>query len=212
MDFPTVLSRLFDLPGTFLRDDPVFISWENSMAFQLSEYCSTVDALAPMAVFSSANFGWLDVWGELFGIARNGNESNLSYFQRISETLQSPVGSASAIQVWSTMYWGSLVTVTENFSPGYQINLPSSINSAQLPQYVANLARIRPAGVPFTIGQSSEYTYLTTYKYLTGPRDAGAYLGGSNQEISVQILQPTINSQPILPAVLLSDPLLNSTV
>lgn len=209
MNFLTVLSRLTSLPGTFLRSDSTFESWEDAQTFQLSEFCTTVDALVPMAVFQTSAWGWVDVWGELFGIPRNPNEANQTYFARIQFTLQFPVGSAYAISTYSTAYWGQPVSVVESSGVGYSIQLPSGINPAGIPQYIIDLERIRPAGVPFTLNQLSEYTFLNTGKYLSGTRDAGAYLGGGLQSLGFTIPEPIINSQPILPTLLVTDPLLN---
>lgn len=213
MDFNTVLSRLQNLPATFLRSDNTFNAWENSQAFQLSEYTYSADSLAQQTNFSTAYFNWIDVWGELFGIPRNSNESTILYKPRISTLLQYPVGTLFAVQAYSEYFWNTTVTVTENTSGvGYSITLPSSINTSLIPSYLENLQKIRPAGVPFVIKQNFQSTFLNTFSYVGAPGIAGPYLGGGVQTLSVTIPEPITNSQPILPTALLADPILTSQI
>lgn len=213
MDFLTVLSRLENLPSTFLRDDNTFGAWENSQAFQLSEYTQGVDALALQANFSNSSGNWVDVWGELFGIPRNNNEATSTYKTRISTILQFPISTVFAVEQYSSTFWGQPITVTESTSGvGYTILLPSNIDTSQINTYLDNLAKVRPAGVPFLVSQNLETSFLNTISYVGSPGWGGAYLGGYSKPVSNQIPQPTINSQPILPTYLLSDPILNGTV
>lgn len=210
MDFNTVQQRLGDLPTTFLRQGNVFAAWEASQAYQLSQYTYGADSIIPQTSFSSANYGWLDVWGELFDILRNNNEGNQTYQNRISFTLQSPVGTLYAIKAYSTFYFGYPTTVTENTSGvGYTITIPNLPSLSGMPQYLINLERIRPAGIPFSVIQTFESNFLNTFQYVGGQNWAGAYLGGGNINILTTIPEPITNSQPLLPSILLTDPSLN---
>ena len=211
MNFDTVAQRIGDLPATFLRSGNVYQSWQMSQAFQLSEFTYGADALIPQLSFSSAYYGFLDVWGELLGIPRNPNEANSVYQNRITSTLESPVGSVYAIQAYSSMYFGTTVTVTESTSGvGYTINLPGRVSLSLIPQYLINLERIRPAGGPFSLIQSLESLFLNTFQYISSQYAGGSYLGGSSLSLASTIPEPITNSQPIIPTILLTDPILSS--
>lgn len=213
MDFSTIQSRLGQLPSTFLRSGNVFGAWQAAQAFQLSEYCSTADSLSNQMNFSTAWFNFLDIWGELFGIPRQPSEANLAYQNRITYILQSPVGTLYSVKAFSQFYFSTPITVTENANGlGYNIYLPSSLTSSVINQYLIALEKIRPAGVPFSLYTVLEVLYLNTYLYVGAAYVNGPYLGGGNQQISNAIPEPINSSQPILPFLLLTDPLLNGQV
>lgn len=208
MLFSVIQERLGDLPASFLRSGDVFAAWQLSQALQLLEYCQGADGLVPQSYFGSADYGWLDVWGELFGIPRNNNEANSVYQARITSTLMSPVGTVYAIQAYSTAYFGSTVTVTENLpAAGYTISLPAAAMNRNT--YLINLQKIRPAGVPFSFVQSLESFYFNTFSYFNGQYDGAFYYGGSNSTLSITIPEPIDNEQPLLPDILITDPILN---
>jgi hypothetical protein len=213
MDYLTVLSRIGDIPATFLRNGNPFTAWQTAQALQLSEFSYGSDALVPQMTFTSSNFGWLDVWGELFGIPRNPDEANSVYQNRITETLKSPVGTLYAIRAYGFLYFGKQITVLENLSGlGYIINLPTNIDVDAVPQFIINLERIRPAGVPFTLELLTNNAFVNSFQYLNGQSFAGTYLGGNLLSSLYNIPEPITNSQPILPSLLITDPILSNTL
>jgi len=212
MQYSTISIRLGDLPPAFQRPDPTYAAWQTAQATSLFNYCSAVDSISLMVTFSAAQGGWLDVWGQLFGIPRNSNESDSAYQPRISAWLQAAVGSPYAISSFGSDYFGFPAIVKENLTYGYSITIPSHVTKAQIASFVTALERIRPAGVPITLYQSNQGSYLSTFVYVGGTNTAGPYLGGGTNYVPWPAAANTNNSQPLLPTILITDPVLNGTV
>ena len=222
MDINQVNAQLSDLPSTFTRPGTPYTQWQDSWAEALALFTNGCDGVIAQTDFdgstyasgSGAQFGWLDVWGEIFGIVRNSNESDVLYAARISATLLAWVGTIPAIQACGMQILSTIVSVIENItSLGYSIVIPYSPTTAQLQFFVSALARVRPAGVPVTLGTTTGGIYLTTISYLgENPSVAGAYLTAGVTYVSGLFGSNTNNSVPLLPDLLLTDQTINPTL
>lgn len=209
MDFPAVLAQLNDLPNTFKRQGAPYTQLMDSLASSLSLFTSGDDAVfGQVTSFGAALDGWLDVWGLLFGVARNANESNSVYETRISRTVLAWVGTVPAIQAWLNFYANG-GTITENAGLGYVLTLPNSMTTNQVVTFLISLNRIRPIGVPFTIFQIGTGLFLGTEEFLGTGAVMGTYLAGGSTPLTLPIGATTLNTQPILPDLYLTDPTLN---
>jgi len=206
-----IAARLTDLPTAFMRQDPVYYAWQTSQETSLTEYCVPGDALPQQVTFTNAVAGWLDVWGQLLGFQRNSEEGDVPYSIRIKNALIAPVGTPIAIELFGTQYLNAPVSVVEGFAT-YAIGLPAYLSTAQTALFLAALARVRPAGVPFTTTQSQEGVFYDTMFFFGSPWDAGVYAGGQMTPVSLPLSQTTNNSQPLLPSLMLTDPILNGVV
>jgi hypothetical protein len=213
MDFPTVQASLNDLPPTFKRSNAPFLQVVDSESAALSRLTMAADTILSMVRnISNAQYGWLDFWGLLFGIARNNNESDATYLARTLFTLQNGAGPPLAIVNWIQLVWGVTATFAENFPAlGYSLSFPPAITPAQLQVIVQGLVRVRPAGVPFATYSASAGPYLDTVNFLDCPRISGAYVGGGGAtRVFVTQSAATPNSTPGLPTLFMTDPTLNA--
>ena len=209
MDFNAVLAQLNDLPSTFKRQAAWYLQLIDSIASPLSNYTTGVDGLMTMLTFSGAQYGWLDVWGLLADVRRNPNESDVLYSMRIQETLLAWVATVPAIQTWLNLFAAG-GTVTENLpAVGYALSFPPTMTLAQIAAWLLTFNRIRPAGVPFGIAQTGIGLYLGTVNFLGEGNMPGSYLGGGTTGLPLGISATTNNSQPLLPGLYFTDPLLN---
>ena len=214
MDFPTVQAQLTDLPSTFKRPGTPFTEWMDSLSAGLARGTTSVDGLLAAAQnFANAQFGWIDVWGLLVGIPRMSNEPNVKYSARIAYSLIAGAGTPVGIALWILFIFGISVTVTDSKSAvGYAIAFPAGVTQAQIAAILNSLGKIRPAGVPFTVGQASAGTFLDTINFLDSPRSEGAFLSGSTAGVALPIPGTTNNIPQLLPGLLLSDPTLNPSL
>ncbi len=211
MDFPAVQETLNDLPPTFLRPDTTWTQLTDAITAALSRYTIGADGVDAQLNIHNARFGWLDVWGLLLGFPRRMNESDAVYLNRILYSLLIGGGPPIAIVQWIQNIWGITVTLAENFpAVGYQITFLPIVTQSQIDAILLDLARVRPAGVPFTTFITNVGTFLDTVNYLDAPKVAGAYLGGGGRtQLALNLIASTNNSPPLLPQILLTDPSLN---
>jgi hypothetical protein len=214
MNLTEVISQLNDLPDTFKRPGTIYAQLTQSFATGLTRYTDATDEIGNESTsFSEARYGWLDVWGLLFGITRNSGEADYSYSLRVEQVLMAWVGTLPAIANWAEVIYQTTVTIAENFpAPGYVIQLPGSLTIAQVDAFVASLNRIRPAGVPFQVGMQSSGLYLDTINYCGAARVTGAYLTNALTYVPLAIGPITINAVPLLPSLYLTDPTLNPSM
>ena len=213
MDFSAVLAQLNDLPLPFKRPIPPYTQLIESLAAAMARSTIGMDGTVNMVQdFDNALNGWMDVWGELFGLLRNTDEGDSTYHDRISATILAWVGTLPALQKWMTLfaYDG---TATDNLpAVGYQLIFSAVMTTAQIQAVVASLNRIRPAGVPFTVMQKSLGLYLGTVNFLGEGRMPGSYLGGGLVSVPSGMGPLTNNSQPLVPDLMFTDPTLNPTL
>jgi hypothetical protein len=211
MDLPTVLARLNDLPSTFQRPVAPYTQLIDSIGLELAEFTVAADATSvQVAAFGNALDGWLNVWGLLWNVPRQQNESDSIYSIRIVRTVLAWVGTLPALQAWVNFYapGGS---VAENPSGlGYAITLPGSMPSSTIAAFIFSLSRIRPAGVPFTVSQTGIGIYLGTETFLGTGAPKGAYLASGLIPIPLTINPSTPNSVPLLPTLYFETPGLES--
>lgn len=213
MNLTQVIAQLNDLPQTFRRPGATYAQLVGSVAVGHATFTNAADELGIESnSLASAQYGWLDVWGLLFGIQRNTNEADYNYRLRIQSTLLAWVSTIPAIENWAMLILKQTITLTENVGIGYVIVLPGVLSSNSLQTFITSLARIRPAGVPFQIGVQSSGLYLDTINYLDCPAVTGAYLTDSLTYMPLGIGPSTNNAMPILPSAYLNDPTLNPSL
>lgn len=212
MDFTAVQRQLNDLPATFRRPGVPYTQFVDSLTSELNRDTNALDGLvSQVTAFTQAQFGWLDIWGQLFGVPRLQSEADALYSQRISYTVLAGAGPPVAIAAWIQAVWHISVTVTESFPTiGYTVTFPSTVTSAQILQIVASLSRIRPAGVPIrAVNANSFGTFLNSIDFFNAPRVEGSYLLGTTPASGFGLGAATNNSIPTLPGLMLTDPILN---
>lgn len=210
MNFTAVQYQLNDLPPTFKRPDVPYTQWVDSLTTGLTRMTTGQDGTVAQLLFTAAKYGWLDLWGNLFGLPRRQNEADSSYMARIAYSLVAGGGPPKAIAAWILATWGITVSVTERLPlVGYTITFPPIVTPAQVAAILTDIAHVRPAGIPFNVTIQSVGTYLNTINFLDAPDVTGAYLGATTSVASGSIYPATNNSPPLLPTLLLTDPLLN---
>lgn len=213
MNFQQVQAVLNDLPATFKRPSVPFVQWTDADTAGAYRGAGAADGIAAQVqTFDQAQYGWLDVWGLLFNVPRLGDEADSRYKATIPYVVTAGAGTPVGIAKWINAVWGVSVTVQEQLpAVGYSINFPAGLSTSQIAQIVASLGRIRPAGVPFTIGQiASNGLYLTTINFAGGAPDVtGAFLAGATAGGVLPLGPGTNNAAPIVPTVFLTDPGLN---
>jgi hypothetical protein len=201
--------QLSDLPATFTRPGAPYTQLIDSLNNGMLYFTQGVDAILAQG-FNAAQFGWLDVWGAIFDVLRNADESDGAYRLRISRTVLAWVGTVPSIQQWGTEMLGVQVTVTENANGlGYTLTFPGTVTSAAIAVFLASLVRVRPAGVPFTSFQQQIGLYLDTINFLDTPDVVGSYLSDGSIPIAPAFSALTNNTQPLLPEYYFIDPILN---
>jgi uncharacterized membrane protein len=211
MDFPAVQEQLNDLPPTFTRPNAPYLQLNDAIALALTVYCNAADGTATQLTFGNAQYGWLDVWGLLFGLPRNLNEGDAVYASRIAFQVLAGAGPPGQIENWIQVVYGITATVTENFpAVGYTISFAGAVTTAQATQILAGLAYVRPAGVPitglFAIGSG---LIMNTINFFDAAEVIGGYLTDANEAIVVPLASSTNNAVPLLPTLFLTDPTLN---
>ena len=215
MDWSAVNAVLSSLPATYLRSGSTFTSWQNSVVAGAAKMTNGVDSIAAQVTFQNATGNWLNVWGRMLGVIRNSNESDTAYSTRISNTMLAWRGTVPGIEAYASQVLGFSATVTENLpSVGWNLILPygtalSSYQEANLP---ANLAFVRPAGVPYTIRQVSGGLFLSTGNFLSGTMFPGSWLKPVSEISGYTVPSTTNNLVPTLPTTWLTDPTINPSL
>lgn len=210
MDFPAVQQQLNDLPPTFLRSNATWLQWMDALSAGLARFTIGADGVAAQGTFANARFGWLDVWGLLFGIPRMANEADSKYSTRIVFTLNTGAGTVLVMQEWIALVYNLFVAITDSATAfGYTITFPPIATSDQINAVLSALGQVRPAGVPFIAYSQNIGTYLDTVNYLNASLITGSYLGGGSSSVALTIGAATNNSTPLFPQLFLTDPVLN---
>jgi hypothetical protein len=213
MDFANVQQQLNDLPPTFKRPGAPYTQIIDAQSAGLTRYCDAATGLSAQTQFQNAVYGWLDLWGLLFGIPRLPQESDAHYKNRIQYEVNAGAGPQNAIAQWIQVVWGVSATIQEQPLPGvgYSITFNASLTTAQIIQILISIGRIRPAGVPIlNIGVVGIGTYLDTINFLEVQRVTGQYLTGGTVPVGALLPGPcTNNAQPLIPDLYLTDPTLN---
>jgi hypothetical protein len=203
------LQQLNDLPSTFKRPGAPYTQLIDSFNAALSRFTNGIDGTLAQT-FNTAQYGWLDVWGEIFNIQRVANESDSTYRVRIVLTLLAWVGTVPALEQWGIEMLGAPITVSENVgSVGYSLTLPGTLTNTQVTAFLMSLVRVRPAGVPFTIVQAQIGLYLDTINYLDAYEPVGAYLTDDGSATAPLVAALTNSTVPLLPEFYFQDPTLN---
>lgn len=212
MDFGTVQQNLNDLPGTFKREGAPYTQWVDALTTLLFFFTNAADSMIAEATdFAAAQFGWADVWGEVFQIQRLPNEGTPTYKQRIKNILTANHVTPLAMTSWLNVINQVNGLIIENLpNVGYNITLPAGLTSTRVQQIIAGLGMVRPAGVPFTVNTLGIGTYLDSINFLNTERVTGSYLSGGTSNIGLTISAGTNNSVPLIPDLLFVDPTINN--
>jgi hypothetical protein len=210
MQFKATKTRLDDLPQTYKRLGAGYQAFDLSQAAALFRYTNASDGLMSQLVFKQAIGPWLDVWGKLFNIPRNSNESDDSYVNRITSTLLAGRCTPNAIIIFLQSI-GIEATIEEDFVHcAWHLSFTAPLTQDQFQSLAVNLGAVRPAGVPFLPFQVIQGgMYIGTVDFLNAPKVTGAYLDSPLNGFTPTIAQATDNSVPLLPTLWLSDPSLN---
>jgi hypothetical protein len=207
MNYNDVLNQLNDLPITFQHGGIIYPSIIAAIASALARNTTSADAVIGNINLPTAQWGWLNSIGELYGIIRTQYEIDPTYRNRIQQTLVAPHGTPEAIQDFIKLITGITTVVTENFTNcSYQINFlaPVSVNTIQ--QVVIAINWVRPAGVPFLpIYRVSGGLFLNTCNFLGVKRVTGSYLAQPTVIANVSIGPSTDNLVSQLPTLYLTD-------
>ncbi len=213
MDMPAVEAQLNDLPSTFKRPTAWYTQFIDAASSALALYTEGEDAtFGQVTSFGAALNGWLDIWGLLFGVPRNANESDTGYEIRIQQIVGAWVATVPAVQQWINFYAPGAIVTENTGSPGYVILFPGSTTLAQIGVFLSSFNRIRPIGVPFALDQAAIGVYLGTDEFLSDGRVAGNYLTSIGSRVPISLPASTPNSVPLLPTLLLQDPTLNPSL
>jgi hypothetical protein len=210
MQFADVKARLDDLPRTYTRLGPNYTAFDLAQTAALFRYANASDGISNQLIFKQAVGPWLDVWGKLFGIVRNTNESDDAYQNRITFTLLAGRCTPNAILIYLQTL-GITATLEEDFvNCAFHLQFTAPLTNAGFLALAQNMAAVRPAGVPFLPFQVLQGgLYVGTIDFLNAPRVTGAYLDQPLKSFTPTIAQSTDNSVPLLPTLWLSDPTLN---
>jgi hypothetical protein len=214
MDFTDIQSQLDDLPPTFKRPDQTYRQWVDAWTAGLYRVTLAGDGTSTQLTFANAAYGWLDVWGLLFGIPRRLNEVNPNYAKRIAFEVLAGAGPPAQIALWISIVYNVNVQVVENLpNVGYTLIFPASVNPDDIDGIINSLAYVRPAGVPITaVYQQNRGTFLETINFFDAPSVIGAYLAGGLTQLGFTINASTNNALPLLPDLYLTDPTLNPSL
>jgi hypothetical protein len=208
MTYNDILNQLDDLPEPFRHNGSIYPSIIASIAAALARNTNSADAVISDININTAQWGWLNTIGELYGIIRTQYETDPIYRRRIEQTLIAPHGTPEAIQDFIKLILGITTVVTENFTNcSYQINFLSPVSVATIQQVVIAINWVRPAGVPFLpLFRSSGGLFLSTCNFLGIKRVTGSYLANPTIAINVSIGPSTDNLVSQLPTLYLTDP------
>lgn len=210
MDFAAVKARLDDLPATYTRPGPGFQALDLAQTAALTRYTGGTDGLMAQLDFSQAVGPWLDVWGRLFVVPRNQDESDNDYYNRIVMTLVAGRVTPVAILIYLRTL-GITANLVENFvNPSFSLEFTTPLTVAGFDALAQNLAAVRPAGVPFLPFEVLQGgLYVGTVNFVDAPKVTGGYLDSPVKTFTPSIAQSTNNSEPLLPTTYLTDPTLN---
>ncbi len=206
MQFLDVLNQLQDLPQTFKRTGPVYTSLENSFGLSLSAYTVATDGIMSQLNFQNADFFGIGIWGTIFGIQQNLNESDSAYKQRITNTLEAWFCTIPGILQYLNEVYSISASITES---GASWTVTFSTPSISPIIIIDNLNIVRPAGVPFNVDLLSGGLYLDTINYLGNWRVTGSYITSPVSNYAFTLPSTTNNSQALFPTALISSPLLS---
>ena len=215
MNFAQVQKQLENLPPTFLRNSTPFTQYMDALTAGMLRGAAPIDnMMAMVSNITNARYGWLDVWGLLFNVPRFVNEQDANYLARIQYEVTAGGGTPVGICKWILAVWGVSTEVLENLpSVGYQVIFPATLTTLQIQTILNSLIRIRPAGVPITIGAlSPDGLYLQTINFFGASDVTGAYLAAGSVVSTVFLNVSTNNTTPLLPDLFLTDPTLNPSL
>lgn len=212
MNFGEVQEQLTSLPNTFLRRLVPFTQYMDALTAGITRETAALDNMSVnVNDFQQASYGWLDVWGLLYNVARFSGEADQIYRNRIQYEVTAGGGPPVAIAKWIFAVWQVNVIILENLpNVGYQIIFPGTLTTAQIQAIMDSIVRVRPAGVPITIAaQTVDGLYLQTINFLSAADVTGAYLSSIASQSAITLRPTTNNLTPLLPDLFLTDPTLN---
>ncbi len=216
MNFQQTEQILTDLPNTFRRYGSLFNAIILGFAIACARNNIAIDSIYQNIYTNNARWGWLDVFGQLYGILRNQYETDPQYRVRLIGTLTAPHGTPFAISQFLNLALGLNTNITENFvSPSFSINFSSPVTTSTLQNVVNSINWVRPAGIPFQpLYTQTGGLFLETINYLGITKVTGSYLSAPHTTVNVAVSPSTPNPVCILPTTYFTDPFItgvNST-
>lgn len=214
MDTAAVLYYLNDLPPTFKRRGAGFAQMMASLGTGVSLGTEASDAVLAQIAFDQAQWGWLDFWGQLFGIPRLFQEEDAVYRQRIQTLLLLRGATPVALETFINAVYAVNCTIKEDFTDtAWFLNLSSTIAGVNYDTLASALGTVRPAGVPYTPFQIAVGgCFISSVNFLGGARVPGSWINSSTIAQNFSLSAGTTNSAPLLPSAYLSDPMLNPSL
>jgi hypothetical protein len=213
MNFSDVQAQLNDLPDTFKRQGAPYTQMIDALSGGLNTFTVGVDGVvAQVASFDQAQGGWLDLWGLLFLVPRDRNEGDAPYGVRIAETVLAWVATLPALQAWIDLFAPGGTAAENPPTWGYAITLPPTLALSGVIEFLENLGRIRPAGVPFTLQQAAGGLYLGTEAFIGLGMVQGSYLVEPTSAQALAIAATTNNARVLIPTTYMTDPSINGLV
>lgn len=214
MNFQQTYQILSDLPQPFTRFGSIF----NAILLGFTIACArnniSIDAINQNIYTNNARWGWLDAFGQMYGVLRNQYETDPQYRTRLIGTLTAPHGTPLSISQFIKLALRISTYITENFStPSFTVNFNTPVNSNTLQNIANTILWVRPAGVPFLpLFSSSGGLFLFTLNYLNGTKVTGSYLSNPHISGNVTISAGTPNPICTLPTTYFTDPFINPTL
>lgn len=208
MDWQDTYNIMSDLPDTFQRFGPIYKAILLGFVVSLARNNISIDQFAQNLTVFNAKWGWLDVYGKLYGILRNQYETDPQYRTRLQGTLSAPHGSPLAISQFIQLALSLKTYITENFTDvNYQINFNTAVNTNTLQQVANAINWVRPAGIPFLpLYQQTGGLFLDTINFFNVLHVSGTYLAQPHINANVTIAANTDNPISLLPSTYLTDP------
>lgn len=215
MNYNQVLTQINTLPSTYTRTGPLFGNLMSSFAYGVSRYTESVDYMMNSnQSISTMSVMWLNFIGTFVNVPRNNNTTTAQYQNQIQSVIAEPQGTPVAILKYLNNN-NILATYSDNFSGpgdfskiGWSVSLETPYKSVS--QLALSLARVRPAGVPFTINTLSGGLYVNTINFIGNIGTTGQYLSSPFTNQTFTIPATTNNIRINIPTRFLTDTTLNN--
>jgi hypothetical protein len=211
VDFAAVQYYLNDLPPNFKRSGPTFQWWQNSLGTGITQWTSAVDGVMSQTSFVAAQWAWLDLWGNLFNVIRESDQTDKNYKSAIQNMLMSRGATPVTLRYYMDWRYGVSSTVDENFTDtSWSLNINNVFPGGNYDKLASNLGQFRPSGVPFApFYIATGGNYLSTVNFLGASRVPGSWLTSAKVSQAFTLNAGTTNSVAKIPTTFLTDPTLN---
>lgn len=213
MTYDEALQVLRKFPETFRRVGPNYSAWEASEMTALARFVSGDSSIiSQISSITTAHLKWLDVFGQLMGIARKTREQDSVYATRVQKTCVADHCSSLNIISFLALSMNLTATISESLPDvGWTLELPDSTALTDEAALAAQLVRVRPAGVPFGYTYPSSGLYMTTNVFRDKPLGYGSFMVASVGSKTPTMGGSTNAALSDLPTPFLTDPVINAS-